>query len=116
MAEKEIPDEIIELLKRKWKEMSSSTSTDHEQSDPKRGKYTEHQRCKNCTCYSCCRHMWICKHCSIKKEVFHKWTNQDRQEKERRERARKRAAGGSKGGESKGGESSGRSIEDKEKN
>ena len=28
MAEREIPEEIIELMKQKWKEMSSSTSTD----------------------------------------------------------------------------------------
>ena len=79
----ELPDEI-EMMKKRWREMSSST--DHEQSDPKRGKYTPHHRCKNCTCYSCCRHVWICQHCSMKKEVFHKWTNQDRQERESKKR------------------------------
>ena len=56
----ELPDEIIEMMKKRWREISRSS--DHEQSDPKRGKYTPHHRCKHCTCYSCCRHMWICQH------------------------------------------------------
>ena len=85
MAERELPEEIIEMMRKRWREIGSSI--DHEESDPdpKKGKYTHH-RCENCHCYRCCRHSWICQHCSVKKEMFHKWTNQDRQERERGER------------------------------
>ena len=88
----EIPEELILMMKQKWRDMNRSTeSTDHEQqqSEPKRAKYTDH-RCDNCSCYKCCRHVWHCKYCSLKKDVFHKWMNKDRQERESKKKTRRR--------------------------
>ena len=39
-----------------------------------------HTRCENCHCYKCCRHVWICGECGIKRDYFFKLLNQDRQE------------------------------------
>ena len=109
----EIPEELMSIIQQKWRDMNR-TECD-EQQQPKRARYTNH-RCDNCSCYKCCRHVWHCQYCNLKKDIFHKWINKDRQERERRERARKRQGEGSKGGKSKGGESKGgESNGDKEK-
>ena len=97
MAEKELPQEIIELMKEKWKEMSDKDIKEPEAK--KQRTETKHREgtCKNCSCYRCCHHVWICGKCKLEKERFHVWLNQDRQERERRERAR----GGGRKGEKK---------------
>ena len=46
--------EIIELMKQKWKEMS-----DKEPEAKKQRTETKHREgtCKNCNCYRCCHHI-----------------------------------------------------------
>ena len=100
MAERELPEEIIELMKKKWKERSDKEPEAKKQRIEKRHR---EGTCKNCNCYRCCHHIWICGKCRIEKERFHVWVNQDKQEKERKVRAK----GGGRKGENSGGSRSG---------
>ena len=99
MAELEIPDEIIRLMKKRWKEVNDK------EPEAKKPRTEEKHRgtCKNCHCYRCCHHVWICGKCRIEKDTFHVWVNQNKQEKERKERAK----GGGRKGQNSGGSRSG---------
>ena len=90
----ELPEEIITMIKKRWAEMNEGAS--------KAKKQNRTFTCKNCHCYKCCRHVWMCGKCRIEKETFHKWINQNKQDRERRERERGvESSRGGKGGFSK---------------
>ena len=90
----ELPEEVLEVMKRKWAEMK-------EEEQPTKKQKTDHERarCKNCNCYRCCQHFWICGDCGISRDTFFKWINRDKQEGGRGGRG----GGGSRGGKGGGG-------------
>ena len=71
----ELPEEVLKVMKKKWAEMK-------EEEQPTKKQKTDHERarCKNCNCYRCCQHFWICGECGLSKDTFFfKWINRDKQ-------------------------------------
>ena len=75
----EIPEELLQVIKRKLADMKE------QEEQPSKKQKTEHERarCKNCNCYRCCQHHWICGQCGISRDTVFKWINIDKQEEGR---------------------------------